>query len=83
MVWGGDVGFKKNNTVMQFLLLFSSECFMLSSIKLILFFLFCVGVKFGMLCQEQKTDRGFVIAVWFGEYLMLEGSRNRGMWKIL
>ena len=30
----------------------------------------CVVVKFGMLCQEKKTDRGFVAPGWIGEYLM-------------
>ena len=60
----------KNNILTQYLLLFSSECFMFSSINLTLFLLFCVGVKCGMLCQEKKTVRGFVIAGWLGEYLM-------------
>ena len=54
----------KNNILTQYLLLFSSECFMFSSINLTLFLLFCVGVNFGILYQEKKTDRGFVIAGW-------------------
>ena len=52
---GGDV---RNNTLRQYLLLFSSECFVFSSIKLTFFVLLYVGVKFGLLCQEKKTDRG-------------------------
>ena len=67
VIFGGGI---KNITLTQYLLLFSSGCFMFSSINLTLFLLFCVGVKFGMLCQEKKTDRGFLIVGWLGEYLM-------------
>jgi len=48
---GGDV---KNNRFRQYLLPFSSECCMFSSIKLKLFLSFCVTVKLGVLCQEGE-----------------------------
>ena len=37
----------------HYLLPFSSECFTFSSVKLTSF---CVGVKFGVLCQEKNTN---------------------------
>ena len=52
--WG--VGAVKNKTLRQYLLLFSLECFMFSSVKLTLFLLFCVVMKFGMLCEVKKTN---------------------------
>jgi len=44
----------KNSRFRQYLLPFSSECCMFSSIKLKLFLSFCVAVKLGVLCQEEK-----------------------------
>ena len=72
---------KKNDQVMfrHYLLPFSSECCMYSSVKLTLFVSFCVGVKFGVLHQEKNTDWGFVRA----EYLVWEGGRNREMQNIV
>ena len=40
----------------QYLLTFSSECCMYRYIKLTLFLSFCVGVKFGVLCQENNMS---------------------------
>jgi hypothetical protein len=40
----------------QYLLPFSSECCMHSSVKLTLFLSFCVGVKFGVLGEEKNAD---------------------------
>jgi hypothetical protein len=59
---GGGV---KNNTFTQYLLLFSSECFMFSFIQLTLFLLFCVGVKFGLSCQNKKSDWRLLRARWW------------------
>jgi len=49
------LGKKEQGRFRQYLLPFSAVCCMFSSIKLTLFLSFCVGVKFGVLCQEN-TD---------------------------
>jgi len=49
---------EKQDRCMPYLLPFSSECYIYSSVKLTLFLSFCVGVKFGVLCQEKNTDEG-------------------------
>jgi len=43
---------------MTYLLPFSSECYIYSSVKVTLFQSFCVGVKFGVLCQEKTQIEG-------------------------
>jgi len=48
---------EKQDRCMPYLLPFSSECFIYSSVKVTLFLSFCVGVKFGVLCQEKNTLR--------------------------
>jgi len=47
---------EKQYRCLPYLLTFSSECCIYSSVKLTLFLSFCVGVKFGVLSQEKNTD---------------------------
>jgi len=47
---------EKLNRFMPYLLPFSSECCIYSSVNVTLSLSFCVGVKFGVLCQEKNTD---------------------------
>jgi len=83
-IWEGPQSWKKEqDRFRQYLLPFSSQCCTYSSIKLKLFLSYCVGVKFGVLCQEKNTDWGFVRAEWWRECLMREGSRSREMQKNL
>ena len=72
---------KEQNKFRQYLLPFSSECCMYWYIKLTLFLSFCVGVKFGVLHQEKKTDWGCVEQggegnIWCGREVGIEGCRR-------
>jgi len=51
-----DLGKKEQVRFRQYLLQFSSECCMYSSVKLTVFLSFCLVVKFGVLHQEKNTD---------------------------
>ena len=50
-----DLGKKEKNRFRQYLLPFSSECCMYSSMKVTLFLSFFVDVKVSVLCQEKNT----------------------------
>ena len=65
----------------QYLLQFSSKCYMYWSIELTVLLSFCVGVKFGVLHQEKNTDWGFVRAggegnIWCEREVGIEGCRR-------
>jgi hypothetical protein len=47
---------KEQDMFRQYLLPFSSECWMFSSMKVTLFLSFCVGAKFGAMYEEKNTD---------------------------
>jgi len=57
-IWEGPWSWNKKEQDMfrQYLLPFSSKCCMYWYIKLTLLVSFCVGVEFGVLCQEKNTD---------------------------
>jgi len=61
---------KEQDRFRQCLLPFSAECCMYSSIELKFFLSCCVGVKFGVLRQENNRDCQCVRAGLWGKFLM-------------
>jgi len=73
---------KEQDSFMQYLLQCSSECCMYSAIELTLLLSFCVGVKFVVLHLKKNILR-VCKSRWWGQYLVWEGGRGRGVQKIV